>query len=115
VPLSSFTPRVREWFERAFDAPTPAQREAWPAIAAGENVLLSAPTGSGKTLAAFLWALDRLSAEHSAVAANPSEGAAERAPGTRGVFHDHEAICTGSTEVFMIMETLRSEQTVKSP
>jgi ATP-dependent Lhr-like helicase len=29
-------------------------------------VLLSAPTGSGKTLAAFLWALDRLSAEAGA-------------------------------------------------
>jgi len=65
VPLSSFTPRVREWFEQAFEAPTPAQKKAWPAIAAGENVLLSAPTGSGKTLAAFLWALDRLSAEKS--------------------------------------------------
>ncbi len=36
---------------------------AWPAIARGEHVLLSAPTGSGKTLAAFLWALDRLVAE----------------------------------------------------
>jgi ATP-dependent Lhr-like helicase len=86
VPLSSFTPSVREWFEKAFDAPTPAQREAWPAIAAGENVLLSAPTGSGKTLAAFLWALDRLSAEHSAVATGSSDGAAERAPGTRVVY-----------------------------
>jgi ATP-dependent Lhr-like helicase len=63
VPLSTFSPRVREWFEQAFDAPTPAQSQAWPAIAAGENVLLSAPTGSGKTLAAFLWALDRLSSE----------------------------------------------------
>jgi ATP-dependent Lhr-like helicase len=52
---------VRSWFEQAFAAPTPAQAEAWPAIAAGENVLVSAPTGSGKTLAAFLWALDRLS------------------------------------------------------
>ncbi len=61
-PLSSFTPRVREWFARAFAAPTPAQAQAWPAIAAGEHVLLSAPTGSGKTLAAFLWALDRLGA-----------------------------------------------------
>jgi ATP-dependent Lhr-like helicase len=80
VPLSSFAPRTREWFERAFDAPTPAQRQAWPAIAAGENVLLSAPTGSGKTLAAFLWALDRLSAEHS------MPDAAERAPGTRVVY-----------------------------
>ena len=43
--------------------PTAAQEKAWPAIAAGENVLLSAPTGSGKTLAAFLWALDRLVAQ----------------------------------------------------
>jgi ATP-dependent Lhr-like helicase len=63
VPLSSFSPPVREWFEKAFESPTPAQEKAWPAIAAGENVLLSAPTGSGKTLAAFLWALDRLGAE----------------------------------------------------
>jgi ATP-dependent Lhr-like helicase len=63
VPLTSFSPPVREWFEKAFETPTPAQEKAWPAIAAGENVLLSAPTGSGKTLAAFLWALDRLSAE----------------------------------------------------
>jgi ATP-dependent helicase Lhr and Lhr-like helicase len=80
MPLSSFAPRTREWFERAFDAPTLAQKQAWPAIAAGENVLLSAPTGSGKTLAAFLWALDRLSAEHSA------PDATERAPGTRVVY-----------------------------
>jgi len=63
VPLSSFTPQVREWFTRAFEAPTPAQAQAWPAIASGEHVLISAPTGSGKTLAAFLWGLDRLVAE----------------------------------------------------
>jgi ATP-dependent Lhr-like helicase len=63
VPLSGFSPRVRAWFEQAFAAPTPAQAQAWPAIAAGEHVLVSAPTGSGKTLAAFLWALDRLSSE----------------------------------------------------
>jgi ATP-dependent helicase Lhr and Lhr-like helicase len=63
VPLTSFSPRVRSWFEQAFAAPTPAQAQAWPAIAAGEHVLVSAPTGSGKTLAAFLWALDRLGAE----------------------------------------------------
>jgi ATP-dependent Lhr-like helicase len=59
--LSSFSSPVREWFEAAFAAPTLAQAQAWPAIAQGEHVLLSAPTGSGKTLAAFLWALDRLS------------------------------------------------------
>src|SRR3954449_8943337 len=62
-PLASFTPQVRDWFLRAFSGPTEAQAQAWPAIARGENVLLSAPTGSGKTLAAFLWALDRLVAE----------------------------------------------------
>src|SRR3954449_12207223 len=64
-PLTSFTPQVRDWFTRAFDRPTEAQQQAWPAIARGENTLLSAPTGSGKTLAAFLWALDRLVAEPS--------------------------------------------------
>jgi ATP-dependent helicase Lhr and Lhr-like helicase len=79
VPLENFTPRVREWFERAFEAPTPAQQQAWPAIAAGENVLLSAPTGSGKTLAAFLWALDRLSA-------GSANAAGERAGGTRVLY-----------------------------
>ena len=63
LPLSSFTPAVRDWFERSFEAPTPAQEQAWPAIATGEHVLISAPTGSGKTLAAFLWGLDRLSRE----------------------------------------------------
>jgi ATP-dependent Lhr-like helicase len=63
MPLSSFDPRVRAWFEAAFASPTPAQAQAWPAIARGEHVLLSAPTGSGKTLAAFLWALDRLGSQ----------------------------------------------------
>ena len=58
--LASFNPRVRDWFTRSFERPTEAQAQAWPAIARGENVLVSAPTGSGKTLAAFLWALDRL-------------------------------------------------------
>ncbi len=56
---------MREWFGAAFAEPTPAQAQAWPAIAAGEHVLVSAPTGSGKTLAAFLWAIDRLVAEPS--------------------------------------------------
>src|SRR5215207_726779 len=61
-PLAAFTPGVREWFMRAFEAPTPVQSQAWPAIATGEHTLISAPTGSGKTLAAFLWGLDRLAA-----------------------------------------------------
>jgi ATP-dependent helicase Lhr and Lhr-like helicase len=57
--LAAFSPAVREWFERTFDAPTPAQERGWPAIASGKHTLIQAPTGSGKTLAAFLWALDR--------------------------------------------------------
>src|ERR687894_30816 len=62
-PLASFTPQARDWFLRAFAEPTEAQKQAWPAIAGGDNVLLSAPTGSGKTLAAFLGALARLTAD----------------------------------------------------
>ena len=62
-PLATFSERTRAWFESSYAEPTAAQALAWPAIAAGEHVLLSAPTGSGKTLAAFLWALDRLSTE----------------------------------------------------
>ena len=57
-----FSARTWEWFRSAFEAPTAAQEQAWPAIASGEHVLISAPTGSGKTLAAFLWAIDRLAA-----------------------------------------------------
>src|SRR3954465_4132896 len=61
--MDFFTPQVSEWFARAFEAPTEAQSQAWPAIATGEHVLISAPTGSGKTLAAFLYGLDRLAAD----------------------------------------------------
>jgi ATP-dependent Lhr-like helicase len=60
LPLSLFSPPTQDWFGRAFAAPTTVQEQAWPAIATGEHVLISAPTGSGKTLAAFLWSLDRL-------------------------------------------------------
>jgi ATP-dependent Lhr-like helicase len=66
VSLSAFTPLVRDWFAGAFEEPTPAQTQAWPAIATGDNVLISAPTGSGKTLAAFLWGLDRFVAAGAA-------------------------------------------------
>jgi ATP-dependent Lhr-like helicase len=59
-PLEVFRPETRAWFERTFDAPTPAQEKGWPAIASGGHTLIQAPTGSGKTLAAFLYAIDRL-------------------------------------------------------
>src|SRR5471032_3109240 len=59
-PLALFLPPVREWFRRELGEPTAAQRQGWPAIAAGQNTLILAPTGSGKTLAAFLACLDGL-------------------------------------------------------
>jgi ATP-dependent Lhr-like helicase len=58
--LNSFHPAVAAWFSRTFDAPTDAQVAAWPALAAGQHVLVAAPTGSGKTFAAFLSAIDQL-------------------------------------------------------
>jgi ATP-dependent helicase Lhr and Lhr-like helicase len=58
--LDSFHPAVAAWFSRTFDAPTPAQERAWPALQAGRHVLVAAPTGSGKTFAAFLAAIDQL-------------------------------------------------------
>ena len=60
--LDLFSPATREWFERSFAAPTPAQEAGWPAIASGEHTLIQAPTGSGKTLAAFLYGIDQLNA-----------------------------------------------------
>jgi ATP-dependent Lhr-like helicase len=60
MPLDTFHPAVANWFRRAFTAPTPAQVDAWPAIASGRHTLIAAPTGSGKTLAAFLAAIDDL-------------------------------------------------------
>ncbi|WP_099020418.1 ATP-dependent helicase [Mycolicibacterium palauense] len=59
-PLDRFSALTREWFAGTFVEPTPAQAQAWRAIADGENTLVIAPTGSGKTLAAFLWAIDGL-------------------------------------------------------
>jgi ATP-dependent Lhr-like helicase len=58
--LDTFHPAVAAWFARTFDAPTPAQERAWPALQAGRHVLVAAPTGSGKTFAAFLAAIDQL-------------------------------------------------------
>ncbi|MGQ0614298.1 MAG: DEAD/DEAH box helicase [Planctomycetaceae bacterium] len=60
MSLDLFCPAVRRWFAGRFGEPTPAQRQGWPRIREGGNVLIAAPTGTGKTLAAFLWALDCL-------------------------------------------------------
>ena len=66
-PLSRFSALTREWFTGTFHEPTPAQAQAWNAIADGDNTLVIAPTGSGKTLAAFLWAIDGLAREPSPI------------------------------------------------
>jgi len=60
TPAQFLHPAVAAWLARDLGEPTAAQAGAWPAIAAGEHVLVAAPTGSGKTLAAFLAAIDRL-------------------------------------------------------
>ena len=58
--LKVFSPPVSGWFKSTFGEPTEVQKTAWPAIAAGKHVLVSAPTGTGKTLSAFLVFIDRL-------------------------------------------------------
>lgn len=58
--LNYFHPLVASWFAESLGVPTDLQALAWPRIAAGEHVLISAPTGSGKTMAAFLWAINEL-------------------------------------------------------
>src|SRR5229473_3462518 len=60
MPLSHFDPLVSEWFANRFGHPTEPQVAGWHEIAAGRNVLISAPTGAGKTLAAFLICIDKL-------------------------------------------------------
>ncbi len=83
-----FSPRTQQWFTNAFAEPTPAQAQAWPAIASGEHVLISAPTGSGKTLAAFLYGIDRLAAEKGESAGADSRGSSPGGehPGIRLVY-----------------------------
>ena len=58
--LTLFHPLITEWFLQKFAEPTDIQQKAWPVIAKGEHVLITAPTGSGKTLTAFLWSLNKL-------------------------------------------------------
>ena len=68
MPLDFFHPAVRQWFLERVGVPSAPQEQGWPLIAAGRHTLVAAPTGTGKTLAAFLWALDGLLREGSALA-----------------------------------------------
>src|ERR1700755_623883 len=58
--LKPFHPLVRKWFTETLGAPSPPQRDGWPAIANGESTLILAPTRTGQTLTAFLWGLNQL-------------------------------------------------------
>ncbi|MGA2639596.1 MAG: DEAD/DEAH box helicase [Spirochaetia bacterium] len=58
--LLAFHPLIRRWFLSSVGRPTEVQAHAWPVIARGGHVLVSAPTGTGKTLAAFLWGINQL-------------------------------------------------------
>jgi len=58
--LSFFHPIIQRWFSEKVGTPTDIQIKAWPEIAKGMHVLVTAPTGSGKTLAAFLWGMNQL-------------------------------------------------------
>ncbi len=58
-----FHPLVEKWFTGNIGEPTDVQAQAWPKIADGEHVLITAPTGSGKTLTAFLWSINQLVTE----------------------------------------------------
>jgi superfamily II DNA/RNA helicase len=66
MPFSSLNlaaPILRALAERGYQAATPVQAEAIPAILRGGDVLLSAPTGSGKTAAFVLPVLQALGEE----------------------------------------------------
>lgn len=69
--LQLFEANTAEWFHKTLGAPTRVQQAAWPAIAAGGHVLVSAPTGTGKTLSAFLVFLDRLKRQAEAGTLEP--------------------------------------------
>ncbi len=63
-PFEHLEPPVRDFLAAAgITEPTPPQVQAWPIVAARENVLIVAPTGSGKTEAALLPLLGRIVAE----------------------------------------------------
>lgn len=64
--LKIFNTPTADWFCAQVGTPTAVQDAAWPAIAAGEHTLVSAPTGTGKTLSAFLVFIDRLKAQSRA-------------------------------------------------
>jgi ATP-dependent Lhr-like helicase len=72
--LAALPEPVARWFLQRYGRPTLAQCLAWPAVASGKNLLLSAPTGTGKTLAGFLPILARLFTEAADPPSAPARG-----------------------------------------
>lgn len=82
--MDLFSSATNRWFRQNFAGPTDAQAAGWPVIAAGRNVLITAPTGSGKTLAAFLWSIDRLMEVEGPGARGEGRGGSGSDNGARG-------------------------------
>ena len=61
-PLAAFHPIIQRWFRTRLGDATEPQRQGWPLVRSGRDVLIAAPTGSGKTLSAFLWSLGEVTA-----------------------------------------------------
>lgn len=62
TPLDHFHPTIRRWFSEAFDAPTPAQTEAWPPIAERDGLEYHLPAvgvRSGDTPSSERYKLNR--------------------------------------------------------
>lgn len=67
-----------------FNAPTPVQAAAIPAVLAGKDVVASAQTGTGKTAAFMLPTLQRIAVERPGGAEKPSASAKPNAAAGRG-------------------------------
>ena len=55
MPLSSFHPRIAEWFLTQVGQPTGVQQPAWAAIRSGADALIAALTGIGAILILTPW------------------------------------------------------------
>jgi ATP-dependent RNA helicase RhlE len=89
---------VRAVAEKGYDAPTPIQRAAIPAVLAGRDVLAGAQTGTGKTAAFVLPILQRLHAPQGcaprALVLTPTRELAAQVAESAGSYGRHSALRT---------------------
>ena len=71
-----------------FNAPTPVQAAAIPAVLEGKDVVASAQTGTGKTAAFMLPTLQRIAVEKPGRAEKPNAAAERSAAARRGAKHN---------------------------